>query len=88
MERQFKKVDRYSSAVLSEPIRSQVHLFFSAVIGGRNRGRVAKQADRMVLTDSDFGSAYLTEGWATRFLQRLFTHNVVMFIGYSHSHCP
>jgi hypothetical protein len=49
---------------------------------------VAKQADRMVLTDSDFGSAYLTEGWATRFLQRLFTHNVVMFIGYSHSHCP
>jgi hypothetical protein len=48
-------------------------------------GSVAKQADRMVLTDSDFGSAYLTEGWATRFLQRLFTHNVVMLIGYSHS---
>jgi hypothetical protein len=48
-------------------------------------GSVAKQADRMVLTDSDFGSAYLTEGWATRFLQRLFAQNVVMFIGYSHS---
>ncbi len=48
-------------------------------------GSVAKQADRMVLTDSDFGAAYLTEGWATRFLQRLFAHNVVMFIGYSHN---
>jgi hypothetical protein len=48
-------------------------------------GSVEKQADRMVLTDSDFGAAYLTEGWATRFLQRLFAHNVVMFIGYSHS---
>jgi len=48
-------------------------------------GSVAKQSDRMVLTDSDFGAAYLTEGWATRFLQRLFAHNVVMFVGYSHS---
>jgi hypothetical protein len=48
-------------------------------------GSVGKQADRMVLTDSDFGAAYLTEGWATRFLQRLFAHNVVLFIGYSHS---
>jgi hypothetical protein len=48
-------------------------------------GSVAKPADRMVLTDSDFGAAYLTEGWATRFLQRLFAHKVVMFIGYSHN---
>jgi hypothetical protein len=48
-------------------------------------GSVGKQADRMVVTDSDFGAAYLTEGWAARFLQRLFAHNVVMFIGYSHS---
>lgn len=47
-------------------------------------GSVSKQAERMVLTDSDFGAAYLTEGWATRFLQRLFAQNVVMFIGYSH----
>jgi Domain of unknown function (DUF4020)/SIR2-like domain len=51
-------------------------------------GSVTKQADRMVLTDSDFGAAYLTEGWATRFLQRLFAHNVVMFIGYVYSYKP
>ena len=48
-------------------------------------GSVAKNANRMVLTDSDFGSAYLTEGWASHFLQRLFSHHVVLFIGYSHS---
>jgi hypothetical protein len=47
-------------------------------------GSVAKPADRMILTDSDFGSAYLTDGWATRFLQQLFLHNVVLFVGYSH----
>ena len=38
----------------------------------------------MVLTDSDFARAYINEGWATRFLERLFSHFVVLFIGYSH----
>ena len=47
-------------------------------------GSVDKPADRLVLTDSDFGRAYLTEGWARRFLQQLFTEFVVLFVGYSH----
>ncbi|MGH7510063.1 MAG: DUF4020 domain-containing protein [Gemmatimonadales bacterium] len=38
----------------------------------------------LVLTDADFGRAYLTEGWATRFLLDLFLHNTVLFVGYSH----
>jgi hypothetical protein len=38
-----------------------------------------------VLTDSDFGRAYLTEGWARRFLQQLFAKYTVLFIGYSHN---
>ena len=48
-------------------------------------GSIDKAADRLVLTDADFGRAYLTEGWARRFLQRLFARYVVMFVGYSHS---
>jgi len=48
-------------------------------------GSVAKPADRLVLTDSDFGMAYLTQAWATRFLQQLFDHYLVLFIGYSHN---
>jgi hypothetical protein len=48
-------------------------------------GTVAKPADRLVLTDSDFGIAYLTDGWATRFLQQLFAENLVLFVGYSHN---
>ena len=38
----------------------------------------------MVLTDADFGRAYLTDGWASRFLVELFRSTTVMFIGYSH----
>jgi len=39
---------------------------------------------RLVLTDQDFGRAYLTEGWATRFLLALFGRYTVLFVGYSH----
>ena len=40
----------------------------------------------IVLTDEDFGRAYLTEGegWARRFLVELFRHFPVLFVGYSH----
>lgn len=42
-----------------------------------------RQPREMVLTDSDFGRAYLSEGWARRFLLDLFTNNTVLFVGYS-----
>jgi hypothetical protein len=38
---------------------------------------------RMVLTDQDFGRAYITEGWATQFLTQMFAHYTVVLIGYS-----
>lgn len=38
----------------------------------------------LVLTDRDFGEAYLTRGWATRFLDNLFGDRIVLFVGYSH----
>ena len=47
-------------------------------------GSVDKPPQRLVLTDSDFGRAYITEGWATRFLERLFSGYLVLFVGYSH----
>lgn len=39
----------------------------------------------MVLTDVDFGRAYLTEGWARRFLADVFRTYTVLFVGYSHN---
>ena len=44
-----------------------------------------EQPGDMVLTDADFGRAYLTEGWARRFLVDLFRSFSTLFIGYSHN---
>ena len=46
-------------------------------------GSVDRPSD-MVLTDKDFGRAYITEGWARRFLVDLFSSYTVLFVGYSH----
>jgi len=48
-------------------------------------GSVEQDPGQLVLTDRDFGRAYLTEGWARRFLQAMFTRFTVLFVGYSHS---
>ena len=47
-------------------------------------GTVNRPKD-MVLTDADFGRAYLTEGWARRFLTGLFREFTVLFVGYGHN---
>lgn len=46
-------------------------------------GSCEKPAE-MVLTDADFGRAYLIEGWARRFLVDMFGSYHVLFVGYSH----
>ena len=38
----------------------------------------------LVLTSRDFGRAYLTEAWASRFLYDLFRKYATLFVGYSH----
>ncbi len=38
----------------------------------------------MVLTDEDFGKAYMTEGYVSRFLVRLFESYTVLFVGYGY----
>ena len=39
--------------------------------------------ERMVLTDTDLGRAYLSEGWVSRFLSELVRRYTVLFVGYS-----
>ncbi len=39
--------------------------------------------DRLVVTSGDFGLAYLTEGWAAKFVSELFHRFTVCFVGYS-----
>lgn len=42
------------------------------------------ESHRLVATDRDFGRAYISKGWAARFLDRMFATYTVLFIGYSH----
>jgi hypothetical protein len=39
--------------------------------------------EHLVLTSGDFGTAYLTERWASKFVTELFTNFTVAFVGYS-----
>jgi hypothetical protein len=40
-------------------------------------------SEHLIFTSGDFGTAYLTERWASRFVSELFRHFTVLFVGYS-----
>ena len=48
-------------------------------------GSARENSHAMVLTDKNFGAAYLTRGWARDFLISLFSEYTVLFVGYSHN---
>jgi hypothetical protein len=39
--------------------------------------------DEFVVSSADFGRAYLSDGWATRFMQSLLTRFQIVFVGYT-----
>lgn len=51
-------------------------------------GSIHDEPRRLVLTDADFGQAYLTDAWASTFLRSLFTEFTVLFVGYKHEDPP
>ena len=83
----------FEQAVINQPGRElKIYTAPSLPFGSRFRGLVhihgsVDEPEEMILTDQDFGHAYLTEsdGWARRFLVELFGNYVVLFVGYSHS---
>lgn len=48
-------------------------------------GALGQEVRHLIVTDKDFGHAYLREAWAARFLERMYSKYAVLFIGYSHS---
>lgn len=44
---------------------------------------IEDELDELILSDADFGHAYLTQGWAARFVTRLFRDHTICFVGYS-----
>lgn len=47
-------------------------------------GSIERPPEELVMTDVDFGQAYLTDVWASRFLEPMFAAFSVLFVGYSH----
>ena len=43
----------------------------------------SSKLDHLVVSSSDFGRAYFTERWASRFISELFRNHIVCFVGYS-----
>lgn len=64
------------------PLRAQwngvVHLH-----GRMTENPIEDELDELILSDADFGHAYLTQGWAARFVTRLFRDHTICFVGYS-----
>ena len=56
---------------------------FAGLVHLHGSARVNPNA--MVLTDKNFGAAYITRGWARDFLVALFSRYTVLFVGYSHN---
>lgn len=56
---------------------------FAGLVHLHGSVRRAKE-EEMILTDRDFGHAYITDAWATRFLLPMFDRFTVVFVGYSH----
>lgn len=47
-------------------------------------GSLRQDPRHLIVTDADFGRAYLRDAWAARFLERMFPSFTVLFVGYSH----
>jgi hypothetical protein len=51
--------------------------------GCTNKNYSGSEGDGFILTSSDFGRAYLSDGWATAFFREIIDRYVVAFVGYT-----
>ena len=67
-----------------QPLKGIVYLH-----GRINHNTIRRESrQRFVLSSSDFGRAYLAEGWATRFVRELLDRYTVVLLGYSANDPP
>lgn len=85
--------DKHFSTAAGDLFGSEIDTYFAPAIPlGSDftglvylHGCVGKDPKRCVLIDEDFGRAYLTQAWASRFLAAMFAQYAVLFVGYSHN---
>jgi hypothetical protein len=87
--------DPHFTKVLTERnLRVDQYFVLALPLGRRFRGivylhgSILREDDPLILSDEDFGRAYMTEGWARDFLRGMFDKYITLFIGYSHTDPP
>jgi hypothetical protein len=78
-----EKITIWEPPQLPDPFRQRdmdgiVHLH-----GCVNRDYTGSNGDGFVLSSSEFGRAYLSDGWATQFVRDILGLYVVVFVGYT-----
>lgn len=51
--------------------------------GRTNKDYSGSEGDGFILSSSEFGRAYLAEGWATKFFKEIIDRYIVVFVGYT-----
>lgn len=76
-------MEKHSDSAPTLPV-SKPHKWSSIVhLHGLIDEEKDKNGEHLVFTSGDFGSAYLTERWASKFVTELFMNFTVVFVGYS-----
>lgn len=80
--------DCFENAIRESAVEAAVYCAPALPLGNDFEGLVhlhgiASECKTMVLAACDYGRAYVTDGWSSRFLTNLFTEYTVLFIGYS-----
>jgi hypothetical protein len=76
-------IDLHSGPVLPIPRDDRAASWRSVVYLHGRLEPVTQGNEHLIMTSADFGRAYLTDGWAARFVGRLFADFSVLFVGYS-----
>ncbi|BAP35762.1 SIR2 family protein [Acinetobacter guillouiae] len=82
----FEKVDRKIKSFVPPylpDLQSKDALSGIVYLHGKWIDPKKNEPNNLIISSQDFGSAYLSHGWATRFLSNLLTRRTVVLIGYS-----
>jgi hypothetical protein len=91
-DRLFKRADRDRTPIFDAPklpdLESVDALHGIVHLHGGTSERNAESSSGMVLSEADFGRAYLSEGWAARFFRQAVNKYIVVLVGYSADDAP